>query len=659
MALHLGGIDFTTDVYTKPEVDRLVAGAVDGRLEKQDPEGSGSIEWSVDSASERLLSVSGSFRSSGYVVIGELGDGEHVFLYPSGVLFHRPSEGPSVAYCLPNSAARQVGALPLATEQYVDERTSSVYRFKGSVPTYNDLPRTGNEPGDVWDTQDTGDNYAYVGETSNDEPIWDQLGPSMAGYQKKLTPGQGISIDAAANISIPDGGVTNSMLATNAVNGAKIANLSVSTGKLTNGAVSTAKIADGAVTADKISSAVLDGLATKDELNGKLAKDNPAGTGRGTIDWNGDGKLSLDNAELTVANGVQAGVQLRVLEIGGSNFTQVEHKVIKVVENGLTILTIPTGTNGVIALRADIGDATLTVQTNGANPQTFKSNASQDKTINIVEADPVFTTWKTDNPVVLGNVNVGTAKPSGGVIIGSGAKVGNVNQSNAIAIGNAAYANNSSAIAIGSTITVSGLGSAQLGHSDTALSAEKTFRFRDTVVVNGNGKIPSENLDKSFVDKTGDESLTGNFATSGFIKGRSAIGTEEIIAGDTMAPEPDSFVVISKDGVIVPMNGTTSTPVAIPGGKQASDPTNTLPVLATTDQISSAITAALQDLARNGIVVDGRRYRLVPDAPENLTQLAQSAGVQSVSDNTRMGDIETALSLNDSNTVQDAINAVS
>ena len=126
-----------------------------------------------------------------------------------------------------------------------------------------------------------------------------------------------------------------------------------------------------------------------------------------------------------------------------------------------------------------------------------------------------------------------------------------------------------------------------------------------------------------------------------------------------MAPEPDSFVVISKDGVIVPMNGTTSTPVAIPGGKQASDPTNTLPVLATTDQISAAITAALQDLARNGIVVDGRTYRLVPDAPENLTQLAQSAGVQSVSDNTRMGDIETALSLNDSNTVQDAINAVS
>ena len=87
------------------------------------------------------------------------------------------------------------------------------------------------------------------------------------------------------------------------------------------------------------------------------------------------------------------------------------------------------------------------------------------------------------------------------------------------------------------------------------------------------------------VATTGDSSLTGNFATSGAIKGHFVTGTAEIVAGDTTAQSPDSFVIISKDGVIVPMNGTATTPVAIPGGKQASDPINTLPVLATTNQI--------------------------------------------------------------------------
>ena len=125
------------------------------------------------------------------------------------------------------------------------------------------------------------------------------------------------------------------------------------------------------------------------------------------------------------------------------------------------------------------------------------------------ETDPVFTEWKTANPVLLGNVSPATSKPSGAVIIGNGAFTSSVNYNNPIAIGNAATANNSSAIAIGSNITVSGLGSAQLGHSDTTLSAEKTFRFRDTVIVNQDGEIPSANLDKAFVDKTGDE-MTGS-----------------------------------------------------------------------------------------------------------------------------------------------------
>lgn len=86
------------------------------------------------------------------------------------------------------------------------------------------------------------------------------------------------------------------------------------------------------------------------------------------------------------------------------------------------------------------------------------------------------------------------------------------------------------------------------------------------------------------VSRTGDEGLTGDFATSGTIKGYSVAGTSELIAGDATAQSPDSFVAIAREGVIAPMNGTTVSPVAIPGGKQAADPTNTMPVLATDAQ---------------------------------------------------------------------------
>lgn len=67
------------------------------------------------------------------------------------------------------------------TKQQVDKNTADIaklqeksaiaYHFKGSKPTFNDLPTTGNEVGDVWDVQDTGVNYGWTGTE------WDELGP--------------------------------------------------------------------------------------------------------------------------------------------------------------------------------------------------------------------------------------------------------------------------------------------------------------------------------------------------------------------------------------------------------------------------------------------------------------------------------------------------
>jgi hypothetical protein len=47
---------------------------------------------------------------------------------------------------------------------------SNAYRYKGSKANYASLPATGNEVGDVWNTEDTGMNYAWTG------TAWDALG---------------------------------------------------------------------------------------------------------------------------------------------------------------------------------------------------------------------------------------------------------------------------------------------------------------------------------------------------------------------------------------------------------------------------------------------------------------------------------------------------
>lgn len=40
---------------------------------------------------------------------------------------------------------------------------ASVYKYKGSVATYANLPASGNEVGDMWDVQENGMNYAWTG----------------------------------------------------------------------------------------------------------------------------------------------------------------------------------------------------------------------------------------------------------------------------------------------------------------------------------------------------------------------------------------------------------------------------------------------------------------------------------------------------------------
>ena len=59
------------------------------------------------------------------------------------------------------------------TKEEVDAKVTSVYRFRGSVATYNDLPTEDNVQGDVWNVEDTGANYAWTGTE------WDKLSETV------------------------------------------------------------------------------------------------------------------------------------------------------------------------------------------------------------------------------------------------------------------------------------------------------------------------------------------------------------------------------------------------------------------------------------------------------------------------------------------------
>ena len=56
------------------------------------------------------------------------------------------------------------------TKTEVDNKISSVYKYKGSVATFGDLPSTGQVIGDVYNVESDGSNYAWNG------TIWDKLG---------------------------------------------------------------------------------------------------------------------------------------------------------------------------------------------------------------------------------------------------------------------------------------------------------------------------------------------------------------------------------------------------------------------------------------------------------------------------------------------------
>ena len=85
---------------------------------------------------------------------------------------------------------------------YVDSAVSSVYKYKGSIATYEDLPTTDLTTGDVYNVEDTGDNYAWNG------TAWDKLAGTvdLSGYYTSSQTDSAISNAINNAITITLGG---------------------------------------------------------------------------------------------------------------------------------------------------------------------------------------------------------------------------------------------------------------------------------------------------------------------------------------------------------------------------------------------------------------------------------------------------------------------
>lgn len=95
--------------------------------------------------------------------------------YDKNIKAHIESE---LGAYLPTTVGTITGALSVqtptqdahaATKAYVDSAVSAVYKYKGSVANQSALPSAGQTVGDVYNVEDTGDNYAWDGSK------WDKL----------------------------------------------------------------------------------------------------------------------------------------------------------------------------------------------------------------------------------------------------------------------------------------------------------------------------------------------------------------------------------------------------------------------------------------------------------------------------------------------------
>lgn len=80
-----------------------------------------------------------------------------------------------------NFMANYYGKNDTYSKAEIDTKLVAIYKYRGTVASYSNLPSTSLTVGDVYNVEDTGDNYAWTGTE------WDKLGGTIdvSGFQTK------------------------------------------------------------------------------------------------------------------------------------------------------------------------------------------------------------------------------------------------------------------------------------------------------------------------------------------------------------------------------------------------------------------------------------------------------------------------------------------
>ena len=174
----------------------------------------------------------------------------------------------------------------LANKKYVDDtiasKVASVFKFKGTKPTFEDLPKTGNVEGDVWHVE--ADHIEYVWATVDGalSPSWEALGGTidLNGYAlktdlKSLTFKSGETTAVYSPLTAKEFTFTAGSNVTLALASTGLT-ISATDTKLTNVANSTGKVFTGVsngttITTTDVGALVLTGFAASAADTGALA----------------------------------------------------------------------------------------------------------------------------------------------------------------------------------------------------------------------------------------------------------------------------------------------------------------------------------------------------------------------------------------------------
>lgn len=155
-----GSLAFASGYYTKANSDSTYAG---GFFAVADVEFSMSYGFSTQTQNE-VLAAFGKYNNPTTGDIFEIGNGS--------------ADDRKNAFAVLTDGRAKVQTAPTEADDVVrkkelDAALTSVYTYKGSKDTYANLPATGNNVGDVWNVEDTGNNYAWNGTN------WDSLSANV------------------------------------------------------------------------------------------------------------------------------------------------------------------------------------------------------------------------------------------------------------------------------------------------------------------------------------------------------------------------------------------------------------------------------------------------------------------------------------------------